>query len=186
MSITIRDAQREVRDVYQGGLIGQLVSGLLWLVSAALATWVSGQAGFFSLALGGMLIFPLTQLFLTLTGKRASLATGNPMRWLAMQTAFIIPLSLPVILAAASANPNFFYPAFMVVVGVHYLPFIFLYGMPLFGVLAALLIGGGTALMMLLPGEFALGAWLTGAALVVFAFLLWASWKREAAARDRT
>ena len=34
----VSDAQREVREVYRGGFMGQLVSGLLWLGSAAAAT----------------------------------------------------------------------------------------------------------------------------------------------------
>ena len=35
----IADAQREIRTRFAGGFYGQLVSGVLWLVSAALATW---------------------------------------------------------------------------------------------------------------------------------------------------
>ena len=68
------------------------------------------------------------------------------MRYLAMQVAFTIPLNLPVVAAAALYRLNWFYPACMIVVGTHYLPFIFLYGMWQFGVLAAVLIGGGVTI----------------------------------------
>lgn len=54
---------------------------------------------------------------------------GNPLGPLGMQVAFIIPCSYPVIGAAVLHNVNWFYPAFMVIVGAHYLPFVFLYGM---------------------------------------------------------
>ena len=65
------------------------------------------------------------------------------MNALGMQVAFIVPFSLPVIGAATLHNQNWFYPACMVVVGAHYMPFIFSYGMWQFGILAAALIGGG-------------------------------------------
>lgn len=40
----IQDAQRESRSVYIGGFWGQLVSSVIWLVSAALGTWVTSKA----------------------------------------------------------------------------------------------------------------------------------------------
>jgi hypothetical protein len=90
-----------------------------------------------------------------------------------MQVAFIIPLNLPVILAATLYQTNWFYPAFMIVVGTHYLPFMTLYGMRIYAVLAALLIGGGVAIAMTsLSASFTLGAWLTGAVLLIFAAII--------------
>ena len=41
----VAEAQRDVREVYVGGFFGQLVSGIVWLVAAAMATWVSAGAG---------------------------------------------------------------------------------------------------------------------------------------------
>ena len=70
----ISEAQREVRTVYLGGFVGQLVSALIWLAGAA-----------------------------------------------------------------ALHKPGWFYPASMIIVGAHYLPFVFLYGMKTFAVLAAAL-----------------------------------------------
>ena len=40
----IGDAQREMRTRFAGGFYGQLVSGVLWLVSASLATWSTPRA----------------------------------------------------------------------------------------------------------------------------------------------
>jgi hypothetical protein len=59
----------------------------------------------------------------------------------------------------------------MIVVGAHYLPFIFLYGMCQFGLLAGLLIGGGIVISMYLPTKFALGGWVAAVVLLVFAFI---------------
>lgn len=88
-----------------------------------------------------------------------------------MQVAFLVPLSLSRIGAATLHNQNWFFPAFMVAVGAHYLPFIFLYGMWQFGILAASLIGAGMAIAMYLPSAFSVGGWFIALALMIFAFV---------------
>ena len=167
----VSDAQRDVRTMYLGGFPGQLASGLIWLASAALATWATQRAAILMLVLGGMLIFPLAQFVLKLMGRPASLPKGHPMTGLAMQIAFTIPLSLPLVAAATHAHPGWFYPAFMIIVGAHYLPFIHLYGMRMFGVLAAILISGALVFAHLEAAPFAAAGWFTGVTLVAFAFL---------------
>jgi hypothetical protein len=59
----------------------------------------------------------------------------------------------------------------MIVIGAHYLPFITLYGMPMFGILAGLLVLGGVGLAFYGPDIFSLGGWLTAIFLILFAFL---------------
>jgi hypothetical protein len=59
----------------------------------------------------------------------------------------------------------------MIVLGAHYLPFVFMYGMWQFGVLCATLVACGVAIAMYLPKPVSLGAWLTAALLFVFAFV---------------
>ena len=167
----VADAQREMRTVYLGGFAGQLVSGTLWLSSAALATWGTPRRAMALLVVGGFFIYPLTVLVLRALGQRAALSPGNPLRWLAMQIAFTVPLGVPLVLAATLHRVEWFYPAFMVVVGAHYLPFVFLYGMPMFAVLGGLLAGGGLLLGLYAPPVFALGGWLAGALMLVFAGL---------------
>ena len=169
--MTIEEAQRESRTVFMGGLVGQLVSGVLWLLSVAIGTWVSPGRGIAVLCLGGVLIFPATQLVLRALGRRASLRAENPLSGLAMQIAFTIPLGLPLVGAATLHRLNWFYPACMIVVGAHYLPFVFLYGMRIFAVLCGLMVAGGVLLGLYLNGSFGLGGWLTGATLVLFGIL---------------
>jgi hypothetical protein len=167
----VEEAQREIRTVYLGGFPGSIVSGLLWLVSAALATWVSPAHGIVALAAGGVFIFPATQLLLKAMGRRASLDAANPLRHLAMQIAFTVPLGLPLVGAATLYRLEWFYPAFAIVVGAHYLPFTFLYGMRHFAALAAILVTTGLAVGLYLPGSFSAAGWLVGATLVAFAFV---------------
>ena len=163
----VADAQREVRSVYAGGFFGQLVSGVLWLTSAALGTWRTPRAAILCLVIGGMLIFPLTTLLLRLSGRPASLSKGNPLNALALQ----LPLSMPLVAAITVHDRDWFYPSMMVLAGAHYLPFVFLYGMPMFGVLCGLLVTAGIAVAHHESVGFAHGGWVTGVILVVFAFV---------------
>jgi len=175
----IPDAQLEVRTVYLGGSVGQLVSALIWFTSAAIATFVDPKTGFWALAIGGAAIFPLTQALLLMAGRRAVLAQENPLRNLAMQIAFTVPLVLPVAGAAALHRQGWFYPACMVIVGAHYLPFVFLYGMKTFALLAGALIGFGFAIGLFAPNEVVMGGWVGGAVLFAFAFGLFAAFKKS-------
>jgi hypothetical protein len=157
--------------VFLGGFAGQMVSSAVWFLSAATATWRSPWAAMEVLVIAGIFIFPMTQLLLRLMGRRASLPKGHPMNALAMQVAFVLPLSLPLVFASTAYRQNWFYPAFMIALGAHYLPFIFMYGMWQFGILAAFLIGSGLTIGLYLPSVFSLGGWLTALALLVFAFV---------------
>ncbi len=169
--MNIADAQRDVRTVFLGGFAGQLVSGILWLLSAVLATFYTTSSAILVLVLGGIFIFPLTQLTLRLMGRRASLGKDHPMNQLAMQVAFTLPLNLLIVLAATLYRLNWFYPAFMIALGTHYLPFVFLYGMRQFAILAVVLIAAGVVIAMYFSASFSLGGWITGAVLVIFAFV---------------
>jgi hypothetical protein len=178
--VNISDAQRDVRSVFLGGFAGQLVSGLVWLLSAVLATWRSPKAAIIAVLVGGFFIFPLTQLLLRLMGRPASLPKGHPMNALGMQVAFTLPFNLPLVAAATLYRLNWFYPSLMIALGTHYLPFIFMYGMPQFGVLAALLIGAGLTIGLYMQSSvFSLGAWLTALILLLFAFIVRSVAQRE-------
>lgn len=167
----IADAQRDVRQTFIGGFAGQLVSSLIWAASAAACTWHSLRLAEWILIGCGFFIFPLTQLVLRAMGHAYALPKGHPMNALGMQVAFALPCTLPVVIAIAILHPAWFYPAFMVVLGAHFLPFIFMYGMWQFGVLSGALIGGGVLLGMYVPAPLSLGAWITSALLFVFALV---------------
>lgn len=167
----VSEAQREVRTVYAGGLHGQLASALVWLASAALATWGTPRAGIVMLVVGGFFIFPLTTLALRLAGRPHALSPANPFRLLAMQVAFVLPLSMPLVAPVTAYRPGWFYPAMMILVGAHYLPFHTLYGMRSFVALAGVLVAGGVALAMLSPASGALGGWVTAGMLAAFAVI---------------
>jgi hypothetical protein len=168
----VTDAQREVRTVYVGGFWGQLVSAVIWLTSAALATWVSPRAAIIEIVLGGFFIFPLTQLMLKMSGGPTTVSKENPLHYLGMQIAFTLPLGMLLLVPVTEFHLSLFYPALMILLGAHYLPFIFLYGMRMFGPLCAILVGGGVVIAMCPPASFSLGGWVGGVTLFAFAWIL--------------
>src|ERR671920_82713 len=167
----ISEAQKEMRTRFIGGFYGQLVSGVLWLFSASLATWNSPRAGIIMLVVGGFFIFPLTELLVRVGGIKGSLSADNSLRELGMQVAFVLPASMPLLVPVGLYRLNWFYPAMMVLLGAHYLPFVFLYGMRMFAVLAAFLVAGGILIAMYFSASFSIGAWYTAIILLVFAEL---------------
>lgn len=168
----ISEAQKEMRTRFVGGFYGQFVSGLLWLASAGLATWSSPRAAITMLVVGGFFIFPLTELLVRLGGVKGWISADNSLRQLGMQVAFVLPASMPLLVPIGLYRLNWFYPAMMILLGAHYLPFVFLYGMRTFAVLAALLVGGGIIIALYWSTDFSLGAWCTGLTLLIFAYIL--------------
>jgi hypothetical protein len=176
----VQDAQHEVRTVFVGGFWGQLVSSTIWLASAGLGVWVSPRAAILTLVIGGIFIFPVTQLLLRLTGRPASLTSGNPLGNLAMQIAFTLPLSMLLLVPVTVFRLNWFYPALMILVGAHYLPFTFLYGMRMFIPLCGIFVSSGVAIAIYVPHIFSLGGWIGGLTLFIFAWVGRASVQSEA------
>ena len=167
----VQDAQREVRTVFIGGFWGQLVSSAIWLASAALGTWVTPRAAILTLVFGGFFIFPATQLLLRLTGGPASVTRNNPLHYLGMQIAFTLPMCMLLLVPVTEFRLNLFYPALMILLGAHYLPFTFLYGMRMFIPICAILVSSGVAIALYFPGTFSLGGWIGGLTLFLFAWI---------------
>ena len=165
----IADAQREMRLRFAGGSYGQLVSGALWLAAAGLANWSSPRAAITTLIVGGFFIYPVTELLIRAGGPRRPLSRGNTLPQLGMQVAFVLPLSMPLLVPVGHYRLTWFFPAMMILVGAHYLPFVFLFGMRTFAVLAGLLLAPGVLIALYRPESLSLGAWWTAVVLLVFA-----------------
>jgi hypothetical protein len=104
-------------------------------------------------------------------GRTGRVSPENGLWSLGSQIAFTVPLNFLLVGAATLYRENWFFPAAMVVVGSHYLPFITLYGMKMFAILAGLLIVGGAGLALYGPQLFSLGGWITAFLLISFAFI---------------
>lgn len=167
----IQDAQREVRLVYMGGFWGQLVLSAIWLVSAALGTWVTPKASILAVVVGGFFSFPLMQMLLLLSGHPARVSKENRLHSLCMQNAFVLGFSMLLLVAVGHYRLNWFFPALMVLVGAHYIPFASSFGMRMFLCLAGILIAIGVVIALYFSGSITLGAWVTGLVLFVFAWI---------------
>ena len=167
----ITNSQKEMRSAFLGGFAGQLVSGLIWLGASAISVLGGPYYGMAFLFFGSIFIFPLTQLILRLMGRSAKVSAENGLWALGSQISFTVPINFLLVGAIILYREIWFFPTTMIIVGSHYIPFITLYGMKMFGVLAGLLILGGAGLALYGPPIFSLGGWLTGLILIIFAFL---------------
>jgi hypothetical protein len=169
--VQISEAQFEMRGAFLGGFMGQLVSAVIWAGAAALGTWVGSREAIILLVVAGVFIFPATQVGLRLIGRPGRVGADNGLYSLGGQVAIVLPLCLPVVGAATAYRFEWFLPAFVIVLGAHYLPFVFLYGMRMFFVLGAILWTGGLSLALWLEAPWEAGAWATSVVLLIFAFL---------------
>src|SRR5437879_8381493 len=80
------------------------------MMSAALGTWVTPKASILTIVIGGFFIFP-------------ALSRENPFNSLAMQVAFVLPLSMLLLVPVGLYRLNWFFLALIVLVGAHYLSF---------------------------------------------------------------
>ncbi|SDQ87384.1 hypothetical protein [Microbacterium sp. cf332] len=175
----VNGAQHDVRRVYRGGFAGPLVSAVVWAAAAAAYQWGSVSASMAVLFFGGILIFPLSSLVLKAMGGPAFLPKGHPSAALATQSALTVPLGLLVAIALGTVAPSLFLPAALIIVGAHYLTFISLYGMPLYGVLAGVLAAVGAGAIFAIPALRAASGWLGAALLLAFAIPLFLSHRAE-------
>jgi hypothetical protein len=121
--------------------------------------------------ISGFFIYPLLQLALRVAGKPASLPPDNPLRELAIEVALMVGPLFFLVGAASVHKAAWFFPSLMIVIGAHYLPFSFMYGMREFIGLAIVITFPGILIGMYAPQFSTAGAWFTGVVLIVFAFV---------------
>ena len=159
-------AQRDLRFGYRSASVGQIYAGSVWL-AAAVAWLTSGStSGIVVLVIGGFLIYPVTTLVSRLLGNPGSVASSNPLKEASVSIPLVGPLGIPLAGAAALYDVAWFFPALMVVMGAHYLPFSHLYGMRMFIPLGAGMWFAGFAVGLWAPDMAVVGAFLTGIALL--------------------
>ena len=162
----LTQAQTELRYSYRSASVGQIYAGTVWLVSAVVWIAADNTVGVLVLLIGGFFIYPVTTLASRLLGNPGSVPPANPLREASIAIPVVGALCIPVVGAAALYDINWFYPAFMVVMGAHYLPFSHLYGMRIFVPLGAAMWLAGLSIGLWAPAWSAVGALLTGAALM--------------------
>jgi hypothetical protein len=162
------DFHKELRRTYFGAAPHTLCVGLLWILSGVLSNFASKGFTilFFFFACG--VNFPLGELLRKVLKIKDVLSKENNLPRLFTFLSFTIPLSIPVVYMACKFNINWFFPAFAVIVGAHYLPFIWAYRMPTFGILGGIVILIGIICALRFQESFPLAAYITGATMVLF------------------
>ena len=145
-SMTIADAQREMRFAYYGGAPGMLTSATVWLVAGIVCLLVSPERAVWALFIGGMLIHPVSVLLTKAMGRPGKHSPSNPFGSLALATTFWLVLSLPLAYAVSLLRIEWFFPAMLFVIGGRYLTFSTLYGTRIYWVCGAALALAGYAL----------------------------------------
>jgi len=126
------EAQRDMREAYMLGIPGMATSALVWFMAGVVALHFSNQAAVLALFGGGALIFPISVLICKALGRSGKHGKGNPLGASALEGTGWFILCLPLAYGVFLANPRWFFPAMLLVIGGRYLSFKTLYGLRLY------------------------------------------------------
>ena len=160
--MTVTDAQENMKDAYLGGGPGMLTSGIVWLIAGLVGLFVGVQASVFTLFIGGTLIFPAGQQLSKLLGRSGAHDTDNPLRFLALESTFLLFIGIFLAFVIVQFRAEFFFPIMLLIIGGRYLTFQTIYGMRIYWVIGGLLaVAGGVT--MVLSAPFVVGAFIGSA-----------------------
>lgn len=141
----IENYQRELRHAYVRGGPGAIISGVVWLIAALVASSSSISTGFTVLFFGGMLIFPISKLAVKLLFRRDSESKSNPGGLVVIETVFPMIGGLFAAWLLLPHRPEFVFSIAAIAVGAHYFGFRTAYGDWTYWVFGALLCAVGVA-----------------------------------------
>ena len=163
------DQHSDYRHCSRGGAVYLVVEGLLWLSSATLGLLGQTTFAILLLIIGGMLIHPVSVVGSRLVGL-PQLSETNRLPILNTWLALMVPLALPLVyMTMAGGRTNLFYPAFAVLIGAHWLPFVYVYAMKSFAVFAGVFVLIGVVFGIYLTESFAACGFVVAGVLLVFA-----------------
>lgn len=184
ISMTIADAQRDMRFAYTGGAPGIFTSATVWLIAAIVATVVSPERAIWALFIGGMFIHPVSVLLTKVIGQSGKHNTSNPLGSLAIATTFWMILMMPLAYVASRQRIEWFFPAMLFIIGGRYLTFSTIFGNRTYWLCgAALAIAGGALGLVTASPE--IGAFSGAAIEAVFAVTIFITSRREIAHSKR-
>ena len=154
--MTIDDAQADIRRAFVGGGPGAIVSALVWLFAAFVHSRSGVSGAFIALFFGGFLIFPVSLLLSRYVFGRSTMAKGNPLGLLALESTIAMIGCLIAAWLLLKPYPGFAFPVAAIAVGTHYLAFKTAYGDRTYWLLGALLTMIGACGIYYLPGRTSL------------------------------
>lgn len=142
----LKTAQQDMRVAYLHGYPGVVVSGVVWLVSALVALYVSPDKAVWTLLVGGVFIHPASMLLNKALGASGTHAQTNPLGRLAMEGTIFMIMCLPLAYGLSFQKVEWFFQGMLLIIGGRYLHFATLYGSRLYWALG---IGLGIAAYLL-------------------------------------
>ncbi len=164
------DYHKEIRHSYLGGSSILIVEGFFWILAGILGDLISFKIGILVIIVGGTLFYPLGQLVQLLL-KRPKISKENTLSALFTQIGLTLPFSFPLVFLITIENENLFFPALTIIVGAHFLPFVYAYKLKTYWILASLLVIGGSYFGFIMPNSFGYCAYFTGSILLLFAIV---------------
>lgn len=173
------DYVTQLRRTYLGAAPHTFYIAFVWLMGGLVGEHVSKGQGILFFIVASSFTFPAGEMIRRIMGVPNLMSKENNLGKMFMLSAFGIPLCYPIIYLVCKGNINYFFPAFSILVGVHYLIFIYGYGMITFGILSILLVVQGTATAVFYSDQFAMSAYLTSITLFIFGILHLVQVKKE-------
>lgn len=153
-------AQKDMCKAYANGSVGIISSGLIWLLSAAVAYQYATKYAIWTLLIGGMFIHPLSILLSKVFGQSGSHSKDNPLGKLAMEGTILMLMCIPLAFGLSLQHPEWFFQGMLLIIGGRYLTFATIYGKKIYWVLGSML-GLAAILLYSIKGEPFISA-LTG------------------------
>lgn len=175
---TIVQAQTDMRRGYGNGSIGVIVSGLVWLISAAVTNQYSAKQAVWTLLIGGMIIHPVSVLLYKIIGLSGNHTKGNQLGNLAMEGTIFMIMCLPIAFGLSLQHTEWFFQGMLLIIGGRYLTFSSIYGIRLYWILGASL--GIAAYLLFYYTVQSFGTLLTGSLIEIsFGVFMFLSFRRN-------
>ncbi len=133
----LKNAQQDMRVAYLHGYPGVIVSGMVWLISALVALYVSPDKAVWALLVGGVFIHPIGMLLNKALGASGVHAQTNPLGKLAMEGTIFMIMCLPLAYGLSFQKVEWFFQGMLLIIGGRYLHFATLYGSRLYWALGS-------------------------------------------------
>lgn len=170
---------KEFRQIYLGAAPHSLTVGTLWIISGIISNYTSTIFAVLFFFFATAINFPIGELLRKLMKTQNKISKDNNLDKLFTWLSITIPLSIPLVFMACQYNINWFFPAFAVLVGAHYFPFVWAYQMPTFAVLGGLIVISGSLVAYYFPNNFDFASYTTGGLIVIFGIIHLFLVKRE-------
>jgi hypothetical protein len=145
MSLSVSEAQNDMRKGYCSGGAGVLASAIAWAVAFGVAILSSAHGAVWALLIGGALIHPAAMILCKGLGAHGRHSKGNPLAQLAASSTVWLILCLPLAYALSFQRIEWFFSAMLLVIGGRYAVFGTLYGMQVYWALGLILASTGLA-----------------------------------------